>query len=388
MEPSPPGSAPQPAPGSPREVALVFLRLGTIAFGGPAAHTAMMREELVRRREWVSDRRFADLMGATNLIPGPNSTELAIHLGHERAGWRGLLLAGLAFILPAALMVTGLAWAYVEHGDTPAVEGVLYGVVPVVVAIIAWALVGLGRTVLTSSWLVILAVVALSAYLLGANELVVLFGGAAVAALARGLRSLAGTDRHQLLGWPLLAGTPVFDDPTGEQLSQLFWTMLKIGAVLYGGGYVILAFLEGDFVDRLGWVTRQQVLDAVSMGQVTPGPVFTTATFLGYVVAGFPGAFLATVAIFLPSFVFVGLLTRLADWLRSRALTSALLDGVNATALALMAGVSLQLGRSALVDVITVGLAVVTLLLLRRTRLNSAWLIAAGALVGVAHTLI
>lgn len=366
---------------------MVFLRLGTIAFGGPAAHTAMMREELVRRREWVSDRRFADLMGATNLIPGPNSTELAIHLGHERAGWRGLLLAGLAFILPAALMVTGLAWAYVEYGETPAVAGVLYGVVPVVVAIIAWALLGLGRTVLVDRWLVALALVALAAYLLGAHELVVLFGGAAVAALAQGVRSLAGTERHHLLGWPLLAGTPVFADPTGHQLAQLFWTMLKIGAVLYGGGYVILAFLEGDFVDRLGWVTREQVLDAVSMGQVTPGPVFTTATFLGYVVAGFPGAFLATVAIFLPSFVFVGLLTRMTDWLRSRSLTSALLDGVNATALALMAGVSLQLGRSGLVDPLTVALAVATLVLLWRTRLNSAWFIGAGALVGVAHAL-
>lgn len=380
MDPSPRGSA--------REVGAVFLRLGTIAFGGPAAHVALMREELVRRRAWVSDRRFADLMGATNLIPGPNSTELAIHLGHERAGWRGLVLAGLAFILPAALMVTGLAWAYVEHGDTPAIEGVLYGVVPVVVAIIAWALAGLGRTVLSSPWLVALAAAALAAYLLGVNELIVLFGGAAAAVLARGVHSLAARDRQQLLALPLLAGTPVFADPSGTQLAQLFWTMLKIGAVLYGSGYVILAFLEGDFVDRLGWVTREQVLDAVSIGQVTPGPVFTTATFLGYVIAGLPGAFLATVAIFAPSFVFVGLLTRLADWLRSRAWTSALLDGVNATALALMAGVSLQLGRSAIVDPLTVGLAAGTLLLLWRTQLNSAWFIGVGALVGVAHVLV
>ncbi len=307
-------SAMDPRRGSAREVGGLFLRLGTIAFGGPAAHIALMREELVRRRGWVTDERFADLMGATNLIPGPNSTELAIHLGHDRAWWRGLVLAGVAFILPAALMVTGLAWAYVEYGDTPAIEGVLYGVVPVVVAIVAWALVGLGRTVVKSPWLAALGVAALASYLLGVNELVILFGGAAIAALARGVRSVAGRDRHQLLGLPLLAGTPVFSDPTGAQLGQLFLTMLKIGSVLYGSGYVILAFLEGDFVDRLGWVTRDQVLDAVSIGQVTPGPVFTTATFLGYVVAGFPGAFLATVAIFLPSFVFVGLLTRLTGW--------------------------------------------------------------------------
>lgn len=371
--------------GSAREVAGIFLRLGTVAFGGPAAHVALMREEFVRRRAWVTDQRFADLMGATNLIPGPNSTELAMHLGHERARWRGLVLAGIGFILPAALMVTALAWAYIEYGDTPAIEGVLYGVVPVVIAIIIWALVGLGKTVLSSPWLIALATAALTAYLLGVNELIVLFAGAALAGLVRAGRGLAG---HPALALPLLAGSPVFADPTGAQLSQLFWTMLKIGSILYGSGYVLLAFLEGDFVERLGWVTQQQLIDAVSIGQVTPGPLFTTATFVGYVVAGFPGAFLATVAIFLPSFVFVGLLTRLADWLRSRAWTSALLDGVNATALALMAGVSLQLGRTALVDPLTVALTLATLVALWRTKINSVWFIGAGALVGVAHILI
>lgn len=374
MEPRPTGSA--------REVAGLFLRLGTIAFGGPAAHVALMREEFVRRRAWVTDQRFADLMGATNLIPGPNSTELAMHIGHDRARWRGLVLAGVCFILPAALMVTALAWAYVEYGDTPAIEGVLYGVVPVVVAIIAWAIVGLGRTVLATPWLMALAAAALAAYFLGVNELIVLFAGAAIAALVHAVRGLKG---HHALGLPLVLGSPVFSDPTGGQLSQLFWTMLKIGSVLYGSGYVLLAFLEGDFVDRLDWVTQQQLIDAVSIGQVTPGPLFTTATFLGYVIAGFPGAFIATVAIFLPSFVFVGLLTRLTDWLRSRGWTSALLDGLNATALALMAGVSLQLGRTGLVDPLTIALAVGTLVLLWRTKINSVWFIAVGALVGVAH---
>ncbi|WP_418058501.1 chromate efflux transporter [Pimelobacter simplex] len=367
--------------GSVREVAGVFLRLGLIAFGGPAAHIALMREELVRRRGWVTDQRFADLMGATNLIPGPNSTELAIHLGHDRARWRGLVAAGVCFILPAALLVTGLAWAYVEYGHTPAVGALLYGVVPVVVAIVAWALVGLGRTVLASPWRVLLAAAALTAYLLGAPELAVLFAGAALAALARGVRTLARRGDHALVALPLLVAA----GPVDGRLVELFWTMLKIGSVLYGSGYVLIAFLEGDFVDRLGWVSHQQLLDAVSIGQVTPGPVFTTATFLGYLVAGLPGAFVATVAIFLPSFVFVGLLTRLTDWLRSRAWTSALLDGLNATALALMAGVALQLGRTGLVDVLTVALALGTLLLLWRTRLNSAWFIGAGALVGLAR---
>lgn len=374
------GSGPDPEPspsGPPREVALVFLRLGLVAFGGPAAHIAMMREELVRRRKWVSDERFVDLMGATNLIPGPNSTELAIHLGHERARWRGLLLAGVLFILPAALIVTALAWGYVEHGDTPAFRDVLYGVVPVIVAIIVWALAPLVRTVVTSPFLAVLLAAGLAAYLLGVNELVVLFGGALLAALVHAVASLRGA--HGVA----LAALPVFADPSAGQLATLFATMLKIGAILYGSGYVLLAFLEGDFVDRLGWITHQQLLDAVSVGQVTPGPVFTTATFVGYLVAGLPGAFLATVAIFLPSFVFVGLLTRLAGWLRSRSWTSALLDGLNATALALMAGVSWTLGRDALVDVPTVLLFLATLLLLWRTRLNSGWYVAGGAVAGI-----
>jgi chromate transporter len=372
-----------------REVAWVFLRLGTIAFGGPAAHTAMMRDELVRRRGWISDERFVDLIGATNLIPGPNSTELAIHLGFDRARWRGLAAAGACFILPAALMVTGLAWAYVTYGDTPAVEGILYGIVPAVIAIIANALFGLLRTVIKTIWLGVLVIAALVADLLGVNELLVLAAGAVLAAAVRVIRDPPSRHQlHSLLIAPLLgaAGQPMFPDPTGGQLAQLFATMLKIGAVLYGSGYVLLAFLRGDFVDRLGWITQQQLIDAVSIGQVTPGPVFTTATFIGYVVAGPIGAFLATLAIFIPSFVFVGLLTRLTDKLRSSPWTSALLDGVNATALALMAGVSYQLARTAIVDLVTLAIAVVTLLLVWKTKLNTAWYIAAGALIGIGHT--
>ncbi|MFG1706525.1 chromate efflux transporter [Nonomuraea sp. M3C6] len=371
-----------------REVVLVFLKLGVIAFGGPAAHTAMMRDELVRRRGWVSDQRFVDLMGATNLIPGPNSTELAIHLGYDRAGRRGLIAAGVCFILPAALIVTALAWGYVTYGNTPAVEGILYGIVPAVIAIIAHALFGLLRTVIKNVWLGGLAIAALAAYLLGVNELLVLAAGALLAAatrLPRRPHRLQGVLAAPLL---TLTGSPVFGEPTGGQLAQLFVTMLKIGSVLYGSGYVLLAFLRGDFVDRLGWITQQQLIDAVSIGQVTPGPVFTTATFLGYVIAGPIGAFLATVAIFLPSFVFVGLLTKLTDKLRSSPWTSALLDGLNAAALALMAGVSFQLGRTGIVDPLTVAIALVTLALLWRTKLNNAWYIAAGAAIGLAHTLL
>ncbi|MFD8530288.1 chromate efflux transporter [Streptosporangium canum] len=373
-----------------REVTLVFLKLGTIAFGGPAAHTAMMRDELVRRRGWVSDQRFVDLMGATNLIPGPNSTELAIHLGYDRARRGGLIAAGVCFILPAALMVTALAWVYVTYGHTPAAEGVLYGIVPAVIAIIVHALFGLLRTVIKNIWLGGLAIAALAAYLLGANELLILAAGALLAAATRLARRLRRDSPQGLLAVPLLGlgGSPVFPDPTGGQLAQLFLTMLKIGSVLYGSGYVLLAFLRGDFVDRLGWVTNQQLIDAVSIGQVTPGPVFTTATFLGYLIAGPIGAFLATVAIFLPSFLFVGLLTRLTDKLRSSDWTSALLDGLNAAALALMAGVSFQLGQSAIIDWLTAAIALVALVLLWKTKLNNAWLIAGGTAVGLAHTLL
>ena len=373
--------------GSAREVAWLFLRLGLVAFGGPAAHTAMMRHELVRRRGWVSDERFVDLMGATNLIPGPNSTELAIHLGFERARWRGLVAAGVCFILPAALIVSALAWAYVHYGDTPAVEGLLYGIVPAVIAIIVHALIGLARVVIRRVWFAALAIAALVAYAVGVNELLVLFSGALLAVLARALRHRPRSS-PTLAVTPLLVGSPLWSDPTGGQLGQLFVTMLKIGAVLYGSGYVLLAFLRGDFVHRLGWITEQQLVDAVSIGQVTPGPVFTTATFVGYLVAGPVGAFLATVAIFLPSFVFVGLLTRITDRLRSSPWTAVALDGLNTTALALMAGVTVQLGRTALVDPLTIAIAVATLILLWRTRLNSAWYIAAGALVGLAHTLV
>ena len=355
----------------------MFLRLGVVAFGGPAAHTAMMRDELVRRRAWVDDERFLDLVGATQLVPGPNSTELAIHLGHDRSGWRGLVAAGVCFILPAALIVGVLAWAYVEHGDTPVVGDVFAGVVPVVLAIIAWSVVPLLRTAATSWWLALVGVAALAAYLLGVNELVVLFSGALVAVVPY----LVGRARSGGAAALLL---PLVLAPSGDgRLGELFLTMLKIGSVLYGSGYVLISFLEGDFVERLGWLSHQQLVDAVAVGQVTPGPVFTTATFVGYLVGGFWGAVLATVAIFVPSFVFVGLLTRLVGWLRSRGWTSAMLTGLNVTALALIVGVSVDLGRDNLDSWWAPVVIVVTLVMLWRTGLNSGWYVLAGAAVGI-----
>jgi chromate transporter len=337
----------------------------------------MMREELVRRRGWVDDERFVDLVGATQLIPGPNSTELAIHLGHDRAGWRGLVAAGVCFILPAALLVGALAWAYAEHGDTPLVGDVFAGAVPAVLAIIAWSVVPLLRTAATSWWLAVVGAAALAAYLLGVNELVVLAGGAlaAVAAHAAGRARDAGAAALLL---------PLAVAPDGDgRLTELFLTMLKIGAVLYGSGYVLITFLEGDFVERLGWVTHAQLVDAVAVGQVTPGPVFTTATFVGYLVAGFWGAVLATVAIFLPSFVFVAVSHPLAPRLRASRRAAAFLDGVNVSALGLMVAVTWTLGRAAIVDVPTALLALAALALLIWGRLNSAWLVLAGGVVGL-----
>lgn len=367
----------------------LFVRLGVTAFGGPAAHIAMMHDEVVRRRQWMDDQRFLDMVGATNLIPGPNSTEIAMHVGHDRGGWRGLVIAGAGFILPAAAIVLALAWAYVSYGDTPSGEALLYGIKPIIIAIVAQALVRLGHTAIRTWLLAAVAVAVAALYLAGANELVLLAGGALVVLAIRSLARPRGPGRDLLglvgLGLPGLgpivlaqaAGSPAVD------LLRLFAIFLKIGAVLYGSGYVLLAFLRNDLVARLGWLTDTQLLDAVAIGQFSPGPIFTTATFIGYVLAGLPGAALATVGIFLPSFLFVGALSRVLPRLRDHVWTGALLDGVNVAALGLMAGVSLQLGADALIDPVTLILAGLAGLLLWRTTLNSAWLVAGGAIVGV-----
>ncbi|MDE2867035.1 MAG: chromate efflux transporter [Chloroflexota bacterium] len=365
----------------PLTITLLFLRLGLTAFGGPAAHIAMMRHEFVTRREWLTDRRFLDLLGVTNLIPGPNSTEMAIHLGRERAGWRGLVGAGVAFIAPAAVMVSVLAWVYVEFGSTPAVTWVLYGVKPVVIAIVAQAIWGLGRVVVRRWQTALLAAVVIVLGLLGVNELVLLFGGAAVGAVLQRPQWLTGRLSGVLIA-PLASVGVVGAVPTTFSLLGMALLFLKIGAVLYGSGYVLLAFLRADFVERMGWLTETQLLDAVAIGQVTPGPVFTTATFIGFVLAGVPGAVVATVAIFLPSFVFVAAVHPLVERLRASSITAPILDAVNAAAVGLMTVVMVLLGRSALVDVPTVLAALVALGVLIFTKVNSLWLILAGAALG------
>lgn len=350
------------------ELARLFLRLGTTAFGGPAAHVAMMRQEVVDKRAWMTDQEFLDLVGATNLIPGPNSTELAIHIGRQRRGAAGLIVAGACFIVPAALIVGTLAWAYVKYGALPAVEHVLYGIKPVIVAVIAHALWTLGKTAVKTIWLGALGAGALAATLLGVHELVVLAAAAtaaAIAAMARGAPppSLPAT----AIPWPL------------------FGVFLKIGSVLFGSGYVLLAFLRSDLVERLHWITETQLLDAVAAGQVTPGPVFTTATFIGYLVDGPTGAVLATLGIFLPAFVFVAISAPFLPKLRASKLASAILDGINVASLALMAAVSYDVARASLIEVPTILLAALGGLLLIRFRLNAMWLVLLGALAGAAR---
>ncbi|MCY1000984.1 chromate efflux transporter [Myxococcus sp. MISCRS1] len=369
-----------------RELALLFLRLGTTAFGGPAAHIALMEDEVVRRRRWLTREEFVDLLGAANLIPGPNSTELAIHIGHRRAGWPGLLVAGTCFILPAFLIVLGIAWGYSRFGALPDVSALLYGVKAVIIAVVAQALWGLMRTVVKGPLAAVVGIAAATAAFLGVDELLLLLlSGLAVFGWRAATRhgGASGPSAGMLVTpWSTLLPLGAASAAVPFTQQGLFLFFLKVGSVLYGSGYVLLAFLRSDLVQRLGWLTEAQLLDAVAVGQVTPGPVFTTATFIGYVLGGPVGATVATVGIFLPAFVFVALSGPLVPRLRASWVAGAFLDGVNVASLALMAVVTWQLGRAALVDVWTVGLAVVSAVLLIRFRVNSAWLVLGGGAVG------
>lgn len=408
------------------ELARLFLKLGTTAFGGPAAHIAMLQQEVVERRGWIGEAEFLDHLGASNLIPGPTSTELVIHIGRKRAGWPGLLVGGTCFILPAAIMVGILAWAYVRFGSLPAVSGLLYGVKPVVIAIILQALWKLGRTAIKGVWLAIVALVTFFLAIVGVSPLVVLLVGGflgivvslgptaarpalptfvlpvvslpdssattalqAVKRLVDGFTTkLSSVCHHELAvageGSAFFsASAATLAAPASVSLLPIFLIFVKIGAMVFGSGYVLLVFLRSDLVERHAWLTQQQVLDAVAVGQVTPGPVFTTATFLGYLLHGTSGAIVATIGIFLPAFVLVALSAPLIPKIRASRIAGAALDGINVASLALMALVTWQLARSALIDWITVALAVFSaLLLFRFPRLNSAWLIAVAGAIG------
>jgi len=378
------------------DLAWLFLKLGTTAFGGPAAHIAMMEDEVVRRRGWLTRPEFLDLLGATNLIPGPNSTELAIYVGHARAGWAGLLVAGTCFIAPAVVIVTTCAWAYLRLGRLPEAAGLLYGVKPVVIAVVVQALWRLGRTAVRGPRLALLALGAAGASGLGVDELAVLAGAALVAVLAHlvrasGRSSSSGTGSSAVLLAPALApsslaglGAAAAGAAPAVGLWPLFAFFVKVGSVLFGSGYVLLAFLRGGLVDERGWLTEAQLLDAVAIGQVTPGPVFTTATFIGYLLAGVPGAAAATLGIFLPAFLFVAASGPLVPRLRRSRLAGAVLDGVNAASLALMAVVTVQLAQAAVVDWLTFFLALAAAACLFGFRVNSSWLVLGGALAGLA----
>jgi chromate transporter len=390
-------SAPQPA-GSPterpqrlKELAKLFLKLGTIAFGGPAAHIALMEEEVVQRRGWLKRQQLLDLIGATNLIPGPNSTELAIHIGYERAGWRGLIVAGTCFIVPAMCIVWLLAVLYVRYQTVPQLGWLLYGIKPVIIAIVVQALWRLGQSAVKNIQTGVAGVAVVALAIVGGHELLLLLVAGLAVMLVENWRRLLtrhglGTLLLPAVSAVLPAGATSLANVTASAtipLLNIFGFFLKVGSILYGSGYVLLAFLQGDLVERWHWLTSAQLLDAIAIGQFTPGPLFTTATFIGYLLAGSPGAIVATVGIFLPAFVFVAAVNPWVPKLRRSQWASGFLDGVNVASMGLMAVVTWKLAMAALFDWVTVALALLSCGVVLRFRINSAWLVLAGGVVGL-----
>lgn len=374
------------------DLAKLFFKLGAIGFGGPAAHIAMMEDEVVNRRQWIDRSHFLDLVGATNLIPGPNSTEMAIHIGYIRAGWLGLIVAGVCFIFPAVVITGGLAWIYVAFGTLPQVAPLLYGIKPAVLGVILNAIWRLGKTALKARKLLIIALFVSLTLFLGLNEVVALLLGGLL-----GMIWLGGSDpgnppqggqTRTIAAGLTSAGTLKLAATTGTAVAggvplwQLGLFFLKVGSVLFGSGYVLVAFLEGGLVQEYGWLTQQQLLDAIAIGQFTPGPVLSTATFIGYIIAGFPGAIVATVGIFLPSFFFVAALNPLIPRLRASKWTRSFLDAVNVSSIALMAVVTAKLAAATLTDWLPISIALIAAVLAICFRINAAWLVLGGALIG------
>jgi chromate transporter len=368
-----------------KEIASVFLKLGTIAFGGPVAHIAMMEEEVVKRRRWLSEEKLLDLLGVTSLIPGPNSTELAIHIGYERGGWRGLLIAGSCFILPAMTIVWLLAVFYARYQTVPEIAGLLYGIKPLICVIIFQALWKLGRKAAKDIPTTIAGIAVIIAFMAGINEILLLFLAGLGVMIVKNFSRIKGMTGISLLTVAEI-GTQVNNsakNTSDQNWLGVFLFFLKVGSVLYGSGYVLLAFLQRDLVERSQLLTSQQLLDAVAIGQLTPGPVFTTATFIGYLLAGNLGAIAATIGIFLPAFVLVGLVNPWVDKLRQSIWFSGFLDGVNAASLGLMATVTYTLARTAINDWFTVILTLLGAIALFRFQINSAWLVVFGGIVGL-----
>lgn len=370
-------------------LALAFLKLGFTAFGGPVAAYAMMREEFVIRRKWLSEDGFFDFLGVANLVPGPNATELAILIGNHVAGWRGFIVAGICYIFPAMLTVLGLAWIYVQFGTLPALEGVLFGIKPVVVAILLAGTWGILKPRIRNFAGLAIAFAAGLAYLAGVSPFLLLVAGGLILGIYRFIQQSTLPPSLTLL---LLALPVWLAEPTAQSvpfsLGRLFWVFLKAGAMMLGSGYVLLAFIHDDLVVRLGWLTEAEMIDAIAVGQVTPGPLSSTATFVGYVMGGLPAAVLASLAMFIPSFIFIGIVARLVEKIRANKHYEGVIEGVNFTALGLMAGVTWEISTTAIVDPITGGIAALSLLLLLVARLSSPWLILGGAVIGLAKMLL
>ena len=352
------------------ELAKLFFKLGCIGFGGPAVHIAMMEKEVVRKKKWMSPEHFLDLVGATNLIPGPNSTEMTMHCGQERAGWKGLIIAGFCFILPAVIITAVFAWAYRQYGNLPEVAPFLYGIKPAIIAVVLSAMYSLGRKAFKTAALWIVGILCTVAVLMGVNEIAVLFGA-----------GLAGICLHLVQAKNTLNGImPVVIAPFTN--TQVFWVFLKIGSILYGSGYVLFAFLDAELV-RKGMITKQVLADAIAVGQFTPGPVFSSATFIGWQLSGIGGALAATVGIFLPSFLFVALVNPFIPRLRQSKIMAAFLDAVNAASVAIVFAVCTELFNYSIQDWRTILIAVVSLALIFLFKnLNTAYIVAGGAVLG------
>lgn len=368
-----------------KEIAKLFLKLGFIGFGGPAAHIAMMQQEVVVKRKWMSEQHFLDLLGATNLIPGPNSTEMAIHIGYDKGGWKGLIFAGLCFILPAVFITGIFAWLYQQYGQLPEVQPFIYGIKPAIIAIIIGAVFPLAKKSVKSTFLAVVGILVLVLSLFGISEIYLMFGAGL---LAMALYYLQDT-KNTLQSFIPLAFLQIAQSPLlSETNTKLFWIFLKIGAILYGSGYVLFAFLDTELV-ATGLLTRRQLMDAIAVGQFTPGPVFSSVTFIGYQINGLSGAVISTIAIFLPSFILVALLNPLMKKMRQSKGLSIFLDAVNVASVAIIAAICLTMGKETITDWRTILIAMISaIVVFKFKKINSAFVVIGGALLGYLFNLI
>lgn len=359
-------------PSNLKDVAKVFLKLGIIGFGGPAAHIAMMQDEVVKKKKWLTQEHFLDLIGATNLIPGPNSTEMAMHCGHERAGWKGLVVAGLCFITPAVIITAFFAWAYKLYGSLPEVTPFIYGIKPAIIAVVLSVMINLGEKALKNVELWCIGIVCAIASLVGVNEIVVLFGGGIIGIFYYIVKSKQNTTVNSILPLAVLQPSNL----------KIFWIFLKVGSILYGSGYVLFAFLDTELV-KTGLLSRKELIDAIAVGQFTPGPVFSSATFIGWQIAGLPGAMAATVGIFLPSFLFVALLNPIIPRLRKSKIMAVFLDTVNVASVAIILSICVEMGRDSIQDWRTITIALISLIVtFIYKKLNTAFIVVGGGILG------